>query len=90
MEPGYFQDLHGRLFGLLILLDSRMRADDAQQIHEFIAAGEYGLPLEELTGYLALAGTPITDHERSDMLALAQAMQMDDNVSPHTRVLPAR
>ena len=42
--------------------------------------GEYGLALEELAGYLALAGTPITDQERNDMMALAAEMQMDDNV----------
>jgi hypothetical protein len=80
MTPGYYEDLQGRLLGLLIVLDSRMKAKEAQQIHEFVAAGEYELALEELTGYLALAGTPITDQERGDMLALARTMQMDDNV----------
>jgi hypothetical protein len=43
-------------------------------------AHEYGLALEGLAGFLALAGTPITDPERGAMLALAQGMQMDDNV----------
>jgi hypothetical protein len=42
--------------------------------------GEYGPALEELAGYLALAGTPITGRERDDMMALAAKLQMDDNV----------
>ena len=74
------EDLHGRPSGLLIPLEDRMEKQEAALIHEFIAAGEYGLALEELAGFLALAGTPITDPERGDMLALAQRMQMDDNV----------
>ena len=80
MDPISCEDLRGRLSGLLILLEDRMEKQEAALIHEFIAAGEYGLALEELAGFLALAGTPITDPERGDMLALAQRMQMDDNV----------
>jgi hypothetical protein len=88
MDPGYYKDLRGRLFGLLIILESRMNAGDAQQVHEFIAVDEYGLALEELAGYLAVTGTPITDQERRDMTALTGTMQMDDDVSPHAGVLP--
>ncbi len=80
MDPMYYEDLRGRLFGLLIVLEDRIEKQDAALIHEFIAADEYELALEELAGFLALAGTRITDQERGDMLALAQRMQMDDNV----------
>jgi hypothetical protein len=80
MDPMYHEDLRRRLSGLLILLDDRMEKHDAALIHQFIAAGEYGLAPEELAGFLAVAGTPITDPERGDMLALAQRMQMADNV----------
>jgi hypothetical protein len=54
----------------------------ANLICHFAGVGEYGLALEELAGYLALAGTgtPITGQERNDMMALAAEMQMDDNV----------
>ncbi len=80
MDPMYYEDLRGRLFGLLILLEDRMEKQEAALIHGFTAADEYELALEELAGFLALAGIPITDQERGDMLALAQRMQMDDNV----------
>src|SRR5271154_5074866 len=48
MDPMYYEDLRGRLFGLLILLEDRMEKQDAALIHQFIAADEYGLALEEL------------------------------------------
>ena len=69
MDPISCEDLRGRLSGLLILLEDRMEKQEAALIHEFTAAGEYGLAREELAGFLALAGTPITDPERGDMLA---------------------
>ena len=80
MDPMSCEDLRGWLSGLLILLEDRLEKQEAALIHEFTAAGEYGLALEELAGFLALAGTPITDPERGGMPALAQTMQMDDNV----------
>ena len=57
-----------------------MKSEAANLICHFVEVGEYGLALEELAGYLALAGTPITGQERNDMIALAAKMQMDDNV----------
>jgi hypothetical protein len=38
------------------------------------------LALEEIAGALADATVPITDQERSDMLALTRTMNMDDLV----------
>jgi hypothetical protein len=80
MDPASCENLHGRLSGLVILLEDRMKSEDANLIYHFVEVGEYGLALEELAGYLALAGTPITGQERNDMMALAAKMQMDDNV----------
>jgi hypothetical protein len=80
MDPMHYEDQGGRLSGLLILLEDRMEKHDAALIHQFIAAGEYALALEELAGFLAVAGTLITDQERGGMAVLAQRMQMDDNV----------
>jgi hypothetical protein len=76
----HYEDQGGRLSGLLILLEDRMEKHDAALIHQFIAAGEYGLAQEELAGFLAVAGTLITDQERGGMAVLAQRMQIDDNV----------
>ena len=80
MDPASCEDLHGRLSGLVILLGHRMKSEAANLICHFAGVGEYGLALEELAGYLALAGTPITGQERNDMMALAAEMPMDDNV----------
>ena len=56
MGPAFCEDLHRRLSGLVILLKHRMKSEDANLICHFVGVGEYGLALEELTGYLALAG----------------------------------
>ena len=80
MGPAFCEDLHRRLSGLVILLEPRMKSEDANLICHFVEVGEYGLALEELADHLALAGTPITDQERNDMMALTAKMQMDDNV----------
>jgi hypothetical protein len=80
MDPASCEDLHRRLSGLVILPGHRMKSETAHLICHFAGAGEYGLALEELAGYLALAGTPITGQQRNDMMALAATMQMDDHV----------
>ncbi len=36
MHPGFYEDLAGRLYGLLIGLEGRISGDDAWIIHEFI------------------------------------------------------
>ena len=80
LNTAYFEDLAGRLYGLLIGLDDRLNREDAQLLHHFIEVGEYGLALEDIAGTLAHAKVPITDQERSDMLALTATMNMDDLV----------
>ena len=82
MDGAYYDDLAGRLYGLLIMLDDRLDKEQAQLLHHFIEVSEYGLALEEIAGALAQDKIGITDRERSDMLALARRMKMDDLV-PH-------
>lgn len=41
----------------------------------------YGLALEDVVGALAQDTIAVTDRERSDMLALARTMKMDELVS---------
>jgi hypothetical protein len=76
-RAAYYEDLAGRLYGLLIGLDDRLDRKDAQLFHHFIEVGEYGLALEDIAGALAHAKVLITDQERSDMLALTATMNMD-------------
>ena len=82
LDAAYYEDLAGRLYGLLIGLEDRLDRHDARQLHHFIEVGEYGLALEEIAGTLAHAPVPITEQERNDMLALTATMDMDDLV-PH-------
>jgi hypothetical protein len=80
LDAAYYEDLAGRLYGLLIGLDDRLDHEDARQLHHFIEVGEYGLALQEIADALAHATVPITDQERTDMLTLTATMNMDDLV----------
>ena len=77
MDAAYYEDLAGRLYGLLIGLEDRLGREDAGELHHFIEVGEYGLALEDIAGALRRDKTPITDQERRDMLALTRTMNMD-------------
>jgi hypothetical protein len=82
VDAAFYEDLAGRLYGLVIRLEDRLGGDQAGLIQHFVEVGEYGLALEEIAGVLAGKITAITDQERGDMLALARAMEMDD-LDPH-------
>jgi hypothetical protein len=71
VDPGFYEDLAGRLYGLLIGLQDRLNCDDAAIIHQFAGARHYGLALEEIARIVAHRTIAITDRERADMLALA-------------------
>ena len=64
LDPAYYEDLAGRLYGLLIGLEDRLDRHDAQQLDHFIEVGEYGLALEEIAGTLAHAQVPIAGNVR--------------------------
>jgi hypothetical protein len=71
MDPGFYEDLAGRLYGLLIGLEDRLNCDDAAIIHQFTGARHYGLALEEIARTLAHRTIAITNRERAGILALA-------------------
>jgi hypothetical protein len=81
VDAAYFEDLAGRRYGLLIMLEDRIDREQAGLLHEFIEAGEYGLALEEIAGTLAQDTAAITHSERGGMLALAGQMEIGDLVS---------
>ena len=83
MDAAYYEELAGRLYGLLIGLDDRIGSDQASLLHHFIDVGEYGLALEEIAGTLAQEAIAITGQERGDMLALAARMNLDGGLVPH-------
>ena len=85
MAPGhdsaYFEDLAGRLYGLVIIFSDRLPADQAEWLHHVVEVGEYGLALEDLTAMLVYDQIIVTDQERGDIAALARQMGMDLGLS---------
>jgi hypothetical protein len=63
VDPGFHEDLAGRLYGLLTGLEDRLDSDDAPVIHQFTGARHYGLALEEIARTLAARTIGITDQE---------------------------
>ena len=76
MDNAYYENLAGRLYGLVIRLSDRMPADSAGWVHHVTEVGEYELALEDLAAILAHGKTAITDQERADMLALGRKMTL--------------
>ena len=76
-DSAYFEDLAGRLYGLVISFSDRLPADQAQWLHHVVEVGEYGLALEDLAAMLAYDNIAISDQERGDIVALARQMGMD-------------
>ena len=76
-DSAYFEDLAGRLYGLVISFSDRLPADQAQWLHHVVDVGEYGLALEDLAAMLAHDKIAVTAQERRDMAALARQMRMD-------------
>ncbi len=77
MDSAYYEDLAGRLYGLVIRLADRLPADQVQWLHHVVEVGEYGLALEDMAGMLAYGKIAVTDQERGDMLGLVRRMKMD-------------
>jgi len=82
MDAAYYEDLAGRLYGLLVVLDDRIGRDQASLLHDFIEVGEYDLALEQIAGTLAQDEVAITGQERGDMLALAARMKLEGDLVP--------
>ena len=70
MDPGFYEDLAGRLYGLLTGLEDRLNCDDAAIVRQFTGARHYGLALEEIARAVAHRAIAITDRERAGLLAL--------------------
>jgi hypothetical protein len=80
MDAAYYQELAGRLYGLLTGVDDRITAGQARLLCHFTGVGEYGLALEEIAGTLAQDVIAITGQERAAMLALAARMNLEGDL----------
>ena len=80
MDAAYYQELAGRLYGLLTGVDDRIAAGQARLLCHFTGVGGYGLALEEIAGTLAQDVIAITGQERAAMLALAARMNLEGDL----------
>jgi hypothetical protein len=77
----YFEELHGKLLGLVIGLEGRIRGEKIEWLHEVTRVGEYGLALEDMAAILAGDGIAISSQERAGILALAEKMKMTGKIA---------
>lgn len=89
-DSSYYEEIAGRLRGLLIRLSDRPPAKDLTLIDEFIDGNELGLALEQMADVLCEDGAPVSRDERTDMLALVDRMMMDDRVAGALALCPIR
>lgn len=61
MDAAHYEDLAGRLYGLLIMLEDRLGRVQAQLCSTISSRGKYGLAPEEIAGVLAQDKITITD-----------------------------
>jgi hypothetical protein len=90
MDRAYDEEIAGRLHGLLIRMDDRLRGKDITLIAEFIDANELGLALEQMADALSEDEQPLASDEQADMLALVERMQMGDRVPGALRFCPKK
>jgi len=57
MDNACYEDLAGRLYGLVIRLGDRLTAYEAWWLHHVTEVGEYGLALEDMAAILARGKT---------------------------------
>jgi len=74
-DAAYYEDLAGRLYGLVIRLSDRLTPYEAWWLHHVTEVDEYGLALDDMSRILANGKIAITDEERHDILALAERMK---------------
>lgn len=81
-DAAYYEDLAGRLYGLVSRLGDRLSGDEAQWLHHVTKLGEYGLALDDMAKILAYGKIAITDQERGDILCLAERMKSEGGAVP--------
>jgi len=70
VDSAYYEEIAGRLRGLLIRLSDRLSAQDLRAVTEYTDANELGIALEVMADVLSAYELSIAPDEPSDMLAL--------------------
>jgi hypothetical protein len=79
-DSAYYEDLQGRLRGLLIGLQDRFTHDQAAILDELINANEYGVALEMMTGILVEVDASIPNEQIEEIVRLAEQMSLSNVV----------
>ena len=87
MDPGFCEDLTGRLDGLLIVLEDRLNCDDASVIHQVTGARHDALALEEIARTAAHREIGSTVREHAGVLALAGVLARADQAPPASELV---
>jgi hypothetical protein len=90
MDAAYYEEIQGRLHGLLIRLSDRLPSSAQAEVTEFIDHNELGVALEWMADALSEEGLPVTTEERADMVGLAAHMEMGEHVPQALAVCPTR
>lgn len=88
MDHAYYEETAGVLRGLLIRLGDRLPGADLRWIDEYLDANELGLALEQMADSLSERGASLRRDERSDMIALADRMEMGDRFRRTLALIP--
>ena len=86
MDPGFCEDIIGRLDGLLIVLEDRLKCDDAPVIHQVTGARHDALALEEIARTAAHRAIGITVREHAGVLALAGVLARANQAPPPSQL----
>ena len=76
-----WQKVEASLLGLADLVEDLLAEKPRRDYLSLVAAGERGLALDHLAGWLAEDEVPISDHLRDEMLVLAEVMRMKGEIS---------
>ena len=87
MDPGFCEDLTGRLDGLLIVLEDRLNCDDASVIHQVTGARHDALALEEIARTAAHRAIGSTVREHAGVLALAGVLARANQAPPASELV---
>lgn len=81
LDSTYYEDLQGRLRGLLIDLEGHFTRDQAALLGELIDANECGVALEMLSEILREVGASLRIEQINEIVRLAEQMDLPNVVT---------
>lgn len=91
LDQSYYDDLRGKLHGLVIALGPALTESEASAVTDFLDVGEYGLALMTLADIIVEEGKQIHAAEYESIVKFARQMKIEDKISPalSSRVSPS-